>query len=95
LAVTVALDGRGAERGTEAVIAGARAVAADGVRLRVFGDPDALRDVRELDGVELVAAHEEITNSDEPVAAVRSRPQASVVRAAADVAAAAGRLRLR
>jgi glycerol-3-phosphate acyltransferase PlsX len=86
LAVTVALDGRGAEQGSEAVIAGARAAAADGIRLRVFGDPEALRDVGEIDGVELVAAAEEITNSDEPVAAVRSRPQASVVRAAADVA---------
>ncbi len=84
--VTVALDGRGAERGAEAVIDGARAVAADGIRLRVFGDPGALRDAGDLDGVELVAAEEEITNSDEPVAAVRSRPRASVVRAAADVA---------
>jgi glycerol-3-phosphate acyltransferase PlsX len=86
LPVTVALDGRGAERGTEAVIDGARAAAADGIRLRVFGDPGELRDAGDLDGVELVAADEEITNSDEPVAAVRSRPQASVVRAAADVA---------
>jgi hypothetical protein len=58
LAVTVALDGRGAERGTEAVIAGARAAAADGIRIRVFGDPGALRDAAELDGVELVAAEE-------------------------------------
>jgi glycerol-3-phosphate acyltransferase PlsX len=86
LAVTVALDGRGAERGTEAVIDGARLAAADGIRLRVFGDLEALHDAAGIDGVELVAAAEEITNSDEPVAAVRSRPQASVVRAAADVA---------
>ncbi len=86
MAVTVALDGRGAERGSPALIAAARAVAAEGIRLRVFGDPSALADVRELEGAELVAAEEEITNSDEPVAAVRSRPRASVVRAAADVA---------
>jgi phosphate acyltransferase len=86
LPVTVALDGRGAERGTEAVIDGARLAAADGIRLRVFGDLEALREAGEIDGVELVAADEEITNSDEPVAAVRARPQASVVRAAADVA---------
>lgn len=84
--VTVALDGRGAERGTEAVIGGARLAAADGIRLRVFGDLEGLHDAGEIDGVELLAADEEITNSDEPVAAVRARPQASVVRAAADVA---------
>jgi phosphate acyltransferase len=86
LAVTVALDGRGAERGSDAVIDGVRAAAADGIRLRVFGDLGALRDAGEIDGVELIAASDEITNSDEPVAAVRSRSQASVVRAAADVA---------
>jgi phosphate acyltransferase len=86
LPVTVALDGRGAERGAEAVIDGARAAAADGIRLRVFGDPELLAGLRGLDGAELIAAAEEITNADEPVAAVRSRPQASVVQAAADVA---------
>ncbi len=86
MAVTVALDGRGAERGVEAVIDGARAAAADGIHMRVFGDPDSLAPLGELEGVELVAAEEEITNSDDPVAAVRSRPRASVVRAAADVA---------
>jgi glycerol-3-phosphate acyltransferase PlsX len=36
--------------------------------------------------VEVVAAPDAITNEDEPVRAVRSRPDASVVRAAADVA---------
>jgi glycerol-3-phosphate acyltransferase PlsX len=86
LPVTVALDGRGAERGSQAVIAGARAAAADGIRLRVFGDPDALGEINALDGAELVPATEEITNADEPVATVRSRPEASVVQAAADVA---------
>jgi phosphate acyltransferase len=83
---TVALDGRGAERGPEAIIAGARAAAEDGIRLRVFGDPDALAPVGEISGAELVPAPDEITNADEPVAAVRSRPEASVVMAARDVA---------
>ena len=69
MAVTVALDGRGAERGSDAVIDGVRAAAADGIRLRVFGDLEALRDAGEIDGVELIAASDEITNSDEPVAA--------------------------
>ena len=68
------------------MIEGARAAVADGIRLRVFGDAETLGEAGELDGVELVPADEEITNADEPVAAVRSRPQASVVRAAADVA---------
>jgi len=86
LPVTVALDGRGAERGAQAVIGAARATTADGIRLRVFGDPKALADVRDLDGAELIPATDEITNADEPVAAVRSRTEASVVQAAADVA---------
>jgi glycerol-3-phosphate acyltransferase PlsX len=83
---TVALDGRGAERGPGAIIAGARAAAADGIRLRVFGDPEALGAVEEIDGAELVPAPDEIGNAEEPVSAVRSRPQASVVLAARDVA---------
>ncbi len=83
---TVALDGRGAERGPEAIVAGARAAAADGIRVRVFGDPGALAELDEVDGAELIPAPEEITNEDEPVAAVRSMPEASVVMAAQDVA---------
>jgi phosphate acyltransferase len=83
---TVALDGRGAERGAEAIIAGVRAAAADGIRVRVFGDAAELAGARGFDGVSLLDAGEEITNDDEPVAAVRSRPQASVVLAARDVA---------
>ncbi len=83
---TVALDGRGAERGPEAIVAGAGAAAGDGIRLRVFGDPSALADLEGVEGVEVVPAPQEITNEDEPVAAVRTRPQASVVMAAADVA---------
>ena len=83
---TVALDGRGAERGSEAIVAGTRAAAADGIRLRVFGDPAALTAVEAIEGAELVPAAAEITNADEPVATVRSRPQASVVLAAKDVA---------
>jgi len=83
---TVALDGRGAERGPEVIVAGARAAAADGIRVRVFGDPAALAAVEKIDGAELVPAPDGITNAEEPVAAVRSRPRASVVLAASDVA---------
>ena len=84
--ITVALDGRGAERGSEAIVAGARAAAADGIRLRVFGDPGELASLEEVEGAEVLAAPAEITNAEEPVAAVRSRPEASVVMAARDVA---------
>jgi glycerol-3-phosphate acyltransferase PlsX len=82
----VALDGRGAERGPGVIVAGARAAAADGIHLRVFGDRRALAAVNEIEGAELVEAPAEITNADEPVAAVRSRPESSVVMAARDVA---------
>ena len=83
----VALDGRGAEQGAEVLAEGALAAAAEGIRLRVFGDPAELAALGGADGVEVIAAPDAIDNDDEPVAAVRSRPEASVVKAAADVAA--------
>lgn len=86
-AVTVALDGKGVERGTATLVAGARKAAADGIALRVFGDPAALAELAELPNVEVVEAPDEITNDEEPVAAVRRKADASIVRAAADVAA--------
>ncbi len=86
-APTVALDGRGAERGAEVLTEGALAAAADGIALRVFGDRGELSSLEGTSGVELIDAPEAITNEDEPVAAVRSRETASVVLASADVAA--------
>jgi phosphate acyltransferase len=83
---TVALDGRGADRGAGVIAAGARAAAADGIVVRVFGDPSQLGELQDADGVELIPAAGEISNDEEPVAAVRSRPDASVVMAARDVA---------
>lgn len=87
--VTVALDGLGAECGPGVIVEGARAAAADGIRIRVFGDPAELADLDRVAGVEVIAATERITNDDEPAAAVRSRAGASIVMAAADVAAGA------
>jgi glycerol-3-phosphate acyltransferase PlsX len=81
----VALDGRGAERGPDAIVAGARAAAAGGIGLRVFGDPRELAGLDAVEGVELIEAPGEITNEAEPVAAVRGQTDASVVLAAADV----------
>jgi phosphate acyltransferase len=86
MSITVALDGRGAERGASALAQGARAAADDGIALRVFGDRGALAELEGVAGVELVEAPAEIGNDEEPVAAVRSREDASVVMAARDVA---------
>ena len=86
MSITVALDGRGAERGASALAQGARAAAADGIALRVFGDGAALAELEGVSGVELVESPAEIGNDEEPVAAVRSRDDASVVMAARDVA---------
>jgi glycerol-3-phosphate acyltransferase PlsX len=83
---TVALDGRGAERGADAIVAGARAAAAEGIAIRVFGDRAELAALDGADGIELVAAPGEISNAEEPVAAVRGKTDASIVVAAADVA---------
>jgi len=59
--------------------------AADGIRLRVFGPPDELG-LTGIDGVEVVPTTEWIGNEEDPVPAVRAKKEASVVRAARDVA---------
>ncbi len=78
----VALDGYGTDAGPEVVVEGARLAAADGIPVRIFG-PSTL-DVPE--GVELDPTTDWIGNEAEPVAAVRSTPEASIVRGAAAVA---------
>jgi glycerol-3-phosphate acyltransferase PlsX len=82
---TVALDGFGAEQGFDALAEGARLAAADGIRLRVFGPPDELG-LDGAEGIEVVPTAEWIGNEEDPVAAVRAKKGASVVRAVADVA---------
>jgi glycerol-3-phosphate acyltransferase PlsX len=83
--VTVALDGFGAEQGFDVLAEGARMAAADGIRLRVFGPPDELG-LEGVGGVEVVPTAEWIGNDEDPVPAVRAKKEASVVRAARDVA---------
>jgi phosphate acyltransferase len=83
--VTVALDGYGAERGFEVLAEGARLAAADGIGVRVFG-PECSLDLDGVEGIEVVPTTAWIGNEEDPVPAVRSKPQASVVRAARDVA---------
>jgi glycerol-3-phosphate acyltransferase PlsX len=78
----VALDAYGADGGPEVVLEGARLAASDGIPVRLFG-PSRL-DVST--GIELDPTTEWIGNEAEPVAAVRSTPDASIVRAAATVA---------
>ncbi len=83
--VTVALDGFGAEQGFAALAEGARLAAADGIGLRVFGPVDELG-LEGVDGIEVVATSEWIANEEDPVPAVRAKQDASVVRAAREVA---------
>jgi glycerol-3-phosphate acyltransferase PlsX len=85
-AVTVALDGYGAEQGFDVLAEGARLAAADGIGVRVFGPQRALG-LSGVDGIEVVDTTESIGNEEDPVPAVRAKKEASVVRAAADVAA--------
>ena len=83
-AVTVALDGYGAEQGFEVLAEGARLAAADGIGVRVFGPQRALG-LDGVEGIEVVQTAEHIGNDEEPVPAVRTKKEASVVRAARDV----------
>jgi len=83
---TVALDGFGVENGFDVFTEGVAAAAADGLSIRVFGPASEL-DFSGLSGVTLIDTNESITNEADPVPAVRSRPDASIVLAVADVKA--------
>ncbi len=80
---TVALDGFGVEKGFEVLEAGVRLAAEDGIGVRVFGPADRI-DLGDAPGAELIDVRESISNLDDPVPAVRSRPGASIVRAVED-----------
>jgi glycerol-3-phosphate acyltransferase PlsX len=86
-AVTVALDGYGAEQGFDVLAEGARLAAADPqVGIRLFGPRRALG-LDGSEGIEVIDTSEWISNEEDPLQAVRAKKEASVVRAAADVAA--------
>jgi phosphate acyltransferase len=85
-AVTVALDGYGAEQGFDVLAHGARLAAADGIAVRVFGPRRALG-LDGVAGIEVFDTTESIANEEDPVPAVRAKKGASVVRTADDVAA--------
>jgi phosphate acyltransferase len=77
----VALDAFGTDGGPDVVLRGARLAAGDGIPVRIFGPPS----LAVPEGIELEETTEWIGNEAEPVAAVRSTPGASIVRAAAAV----------
>jgi len=83
----IAFDGLGAESGPDVVVEGVARAAADGIGVRVFGRAAELSPLTEIPDVEVIEAKELIGNNEDPAAAVRSRPGASIVMAAADVAA--------
>jgi glycerol-3-phosphate acyltransferase PlsX len=83
--VTIALDGFGAEQGFDVLAEGARRAAADGIGVRVFG-PERSLGLQGVPGIEVIPTTEWIANDDDPVHSVRERKEASVVRAATDVA---------
>jgi glycerol-3-phosphate acyltransferase PlsX len=86
---TVALDGFGAERGFATLAEGARLAVADRrLRVRVFG-PSSELGLDSVEGVEVIDTEESIGNEEDPVPAVRSRREASIVRTARDVAGGA------
>lgn len=82
----VALDGFGVERGFEVLADGVRRAVGDGISVRIFGPPDELG-LEDVAGVEVIPTTDWISNDDDPVSSVDTRPEASVVRAVADVAA--------
>ncbi|NLT04951.1 MAG: phosphate acyltransferase PlsX [Solirubrobacterales bacterium] len=77
----IAVDANGADAGPEAVAEGARR---SGERVLLFGPADRLGPSE--GNVEVVDAPERIGGDEEPVRAVRGRPEASIVQAAAAVA---------
>ena len=81
---TVAVDAMGGDRAPAEVVAGAVEAAREDVRVLLVGRPEELE--AELARhpsaqIEIVAAGDVIGSSDEPAAAVRSRPDSSMVRA--------------
>jgi glycerol-3-phosphate acyltransferase PlsX len=82
--ITVAVDAGGADLGPREVAAGAARAAADGIGVLLFGPAEEIGAVP--DGVELIDAPVSIAKAADPAFAVRTTPEASIVRAARAVA---------
>jgi phosphate acyltransferase len=74
MAVRVAVDAMGADRGPAEIVAGAREAASDAIRPVIVG-PAGL----ETHGLELIEAPDVIAMDEKPTDAVRSKPQSSLV----------------
>jgi len=81
MAIRVAVDALGGDRGPEEIVEGALAVASDDIRPVLFG-PRGL-DAR---GLSLVETEGAIAMDEPPVDAVRAKPESSLVRAVRSVA---------
>jgi glycerol-3-phosphate acyltransferase PlsX len=87
--VRVAVDALGGDRAPEVVVEGALEAAGELLHVLLVGPEDTLRDLLPAGGsphIEIVPATEKIGSGDEPVGAVRGRPQSSLVVAARLVA---------
>lgn len=82
--VVIAVDGNGADAGPAEIAAGAALAARAGAKVLLFGPAAEIGEVP--DGVEVIDAPLSIAKSADPVRAVRSNPEASIVRAAEAVA---------
>jgi glycerol-3-phosphate acyltransferase PlsX len=83
----VAVDCNGADLGPAEVAAGAALAASEGARVLLFGPAAQLESLRPPSGgVEIVDAPVSIAKSADPVSAMRSTPEASIVQAARAVA---------
>src|SRR6185437_12888626 len=82
MTVTVALDGMGGDDAPAEMVAGAKDAAADGVRILITGIREQLEpELAGATGVEIVDAADVIGSSEEPAAAVRGKPDSSMVTA--------------
>jgi phosphate acyltransferase len=84
MSITVAVDANGADLGPAEVAAGAAEAAERGVRVLLYGPAEQMGP--QPPGVEVIDSPVSIAKAADPVAAVRSTPEASIVRAARAVA---------
>ena len=87
--VRVAVDGLGGDNAPEAVVEGALRAAGELLRVVLVGPPERLSALLPAGGhphIEIVPATDSIASGDEPVDAVRNRPDSSLVVAARLVA---------
>jgi glycerol-3-phosphate acyltransferase PlsX len=79
--VTVAVDGMGGDNAPAEIVAGVRVAASEGVRVLICGDRARLEAEPGIGepGIEIVDATDVISSTEEPVAAVRAKPDSSMV----------------